>query len=398
MVDRAHRPERNVVISGVGQSRIGRRLNVSTLSLALESIAHAVADAGLTMSDIDGLATFPGAVKEYAPGFVGADLWDVHDALRLKVGWHATTFQGPSQAGAIIAAILAIDAGLCRHAVVYRSITESSGQAGGRRQGLLADSPAVDSPYDMLFSVGAVSPANWFAFYARRHMHEFGTTREQLGSLAVAQREHATRNESAVMRDLLTLDDYLNARMISDPLCLFDCDIPVDASTAFVLSSTDAAADLRKPVGIAAIGTAMRSRTGYDQWEDMTTMAAHDAAAQLWSRTHLTPDDVDVAELYDGFSIITLLWLEALGFCGRGEAGAFVEGGRRIGLDGELPVNTYGGQLSAGRLHGFGLVAEAVRQVRQEAGRRQVRGAEVAVAGVGGATLSGALLLTPWSG
>src|SRR5690606_26197732 len=121
----------DVVISGVGQSRIGRKLGASTLSLALESIAEAVRDAGLEMSDIDGISTFPGDVKEYAPGFVGADMWDVMDALRIKASWHSTTFQGPSQAGALINAIMAVSAGLCRHAVVFRSITESSGQGGG---------------------------------------------------------------------------------------------------------------------------------------------------------------------------------------------------------------------------------------------------------------------------
>lgn len=387
-------PEQKVVISGVGQSRIGRHLAVSNLSLALESIANAVQDSGLSLSDIDGLATFPGDVKEYAPGFVGADLWDVQDALRLDLGWHATTFQGPGQAGAIIATVLAVAAGLCSHAVVYRSITESTGQAGGQRQGLLAGATAVTSPYDLMFSVGAVSAANWFAFHAQRHMYEFGTTREQLGWLAVTQRQHAARNDVAVLRDPLTLDDYLAARMISSPLCLYDCDIPVDGSTAFVLSRADAVADLRAPVHIAAAGTAMRGRTGFEQWEDLTTTAGRDVAAQVWNRTDLRPSDVDVAEFYDGFSIIALMWLEAFGFCGRGEAGPFVEGGERISLDGELPLNTYGGQLSAGRLHGFGLVAEAVRQLRHEAGPRQVEGAEVAVAGVGGGTLSGGLLLT----
>lgn len=391
-------PEHRVVISGVGQSRIGRGLGASNLSLALASIAHAVEDSGLSISDIDGLATFPGDAKEYAPGFVGADLWDVQDALRLNLGWHTTTFQGPGQAGAIIAAVLAIAAGLCNHAVVYRSITESTGQQAGRRQGLLAGATAVQSPYDLMFSVGAVSAANWFGFYAQRHMHEYGTTREQLGWLAVTQRRHAARNDIAVLRRPLSMDDYLSARMISSPLCLFDCDLPVDGSTAFVLSRADAAGDLRSPVSIAALGTAMRGRTGFDQWPDLTTTPGRDVAAQIWNRTDLGPTDVDVAELYDGFSIIALMWLEAFGFCGRGEAGPFVEGGHRIDLGGTLPVNTYGGQLSAGRLHGFGLVAEAVRQLRHEAGACQVADAEVAIAAVGGGPLSGGLLLTAHRG
>ena len=148
-----------------------------------------------------------------------------------------------------------------------------------------------------------------------------------------------------------------------------------------------------------AVGTALRGRPSWDQFDDMTTMAARDVGAQLWTRTDLTPADVDVAELYDGFSFLAMCWLEALGFCGRGESGPFVEGGARIALDGELPLNTHGGQLSAGRLHGFGFVHEAVLQLRGEAGDRQVRPArgrpvEVAAVANGGGPVAGAMLLT----
>jgi acetyl-CoA acetyltransferase len=227
-------------------------------------------------------------------------------------------------------------------------------------------------------------------------MHEYGTTREQLGSLAVTFRENAARNPNAVYRDPLTLAEYLDARMISTPLCLYDCDVPMDGSTALVVSSVDEASDTPHPaVGIDAVGVALRSRPGWDQWVDLATVAGRDAAAQLWSRTDLTPGDVDVAELYDGFSILVLLWLEALGFCAPGESGAFVEGGVRIGPGGELPLNTHGGQLSAGRMHGFGLVHEACLQMRGAAGDRQVAHAEVALVSNGGlGPLAGCLLLT----
>ncbi len=143
------------------------------------------------------------------------------------------------------------------------------------------------------------------------------------------------------------------------------------------------------------MGTALRGRPSWDQFDDMTTMAARDAGAQLWARTDLTPADVDVAELYDGFSFLAMTWLEALGFCGKGESGPFVEGGGRIALDGELPLNTNGGQLSAGRLHGFGFIHEACLQLRGEAGERQVRaGVEVAAVANGGGPIAGAMLLT----
>jgi acetyl-CoA acetyltransferase len=145
---------------------------------------------------------------------------------------------------------------------------------------------------------------------------------------------------------------------------------------------------------VNAVGTAMRSRPSWDQWEDLTTMASRDAARQLWSRTDLKPADVDVAQLYDGFSFLTLAWIEALGFCPKGEGGRFVEGGARIALGGELPLNTWGGQLSGGRLHGFGFLAEAIRQLRGECGERQVRDCEVAVVGNGGGPVAGCMLLT----
>jgi acetyl-CoA acetyltransferase len=146
---------------------------------------------------------------------------------------------------------------------------------------------------------------------------------------------------------------------------------------------------------VNAVGTALRGRPSWDQFDDMTTMAARDAAASMWTRTDLTPADVDVAELYDGFSILTMVWLEELGFCGKGESGSFVEGGQRIALDGEIPLNTSGGQLSAGRLHGFGFLHEACLQLRGEGGDRQVPGnPEVAVVANGGGPIAGTMLLT----
>ena len=149
------------------------------------------------------------------------------------------------------------------------------------------------------------------------------------------------------------------------------------------------------PVKIEAIGCGLRGRPSWDQFDDLTTMAARDAAAMLWSRTDLKPRDVDIAELYDGFSFLTIVWLEALGFCPKGEGGRFIAGGKRIALDGELPLNTNGGQLSAGRLHGYGFLHEACTQLRSAAGDRQVPGSpEVAVVGVGGGPLGGCVLLT----
>ena len=242
----------------------------------------------------------------------------------------------------------------------------------------------------------AYSAANWLAMNAQRHFHEFGTTREQMAQIAINARRNAGLNPNAIFREPMSIDDYFAARMITTPFCLFDCDVPVDGSTAVIVSAVEHAGAVDHPVArVEAVGTALRGRPSWDQWDDMTTMPARDAAAHMWSRTDLRPDDVDVAELYDGFSWLTMAWLEALGFCGHGESGPFIEGGKRIALDGELPLNTHGGQLSAGRLHGFGFLHEAVVQLRGDGGDRQVPGdPEVAVVANGGGPVAGAMLLT----
>jgi acetyl-CoA acetyltransferase len=390
------RLERKAIISGVGQSAIGRRLFRSDIDLTVEASLAAIADAGLRPDDIDGIAAYPGGGISAYPGFAGPGVAEMCDALGLSVSWHLGAHEGPGQAMTLFAACLALGAGLCRHVLAYRTVSEGTAQAlkGWGRPGIGAESREVRGATAFLLPYGAMSAANWLAINAVRHMHEYGTKREHLGAIALADRRHAALNPACLLREPLTLEDYLRARMVSWPLGLYDCDLPCDGSTALIVSSADTAADRPKPpVRINAIGTALRSRPSWDQWEDLTTFAARDAAAQMWARTDLTPADVDVAQLYDGFSFLTLVWLEALGFCKKGEGGPFVEGGR-IELGGELPINTWGGQLSGGRLHGFGHLAEAVRQLRGECGARQVPDCEVAAVGVGGGPVSGCLLLT----
>jgi acetyl-CoA acetyltransferase len=225
-------------------------------------------------------------------------------------------------------------------------------------------------------------------------MHDYGVTREQLAWIPIVQRAHAARNPRAVYRDPLTLEEYLASRTISSPMCLYDCDVPVDGSTAIVISSVDTARDLRAPVRIEAMAGVIDGRPSWDQWPDLSRVGYATAAA-LWARTPLRAADVDVAQLYDGFTIEVVWWLEALGFCEPGGAAAFIEGGKRIALGGELPLNTWGGQLSGGRLHAaFGHTVEAVHQLRREATGRQVEGAEVAVVSNVGGYEAGAALLT----
>jgi acetyl-CoA acetyltransferase len=182
--------------------------------------------------------------------------------------------------------------------------------------------------------------------------------------------------------------------MISEPLGLFDCDVPLDGSVAFVVSHVSHRHDVDRPVFYEAIGGGRPMTSSWAFWPDLDEPAARRAAAQLWSRTSLRPGDVDVASLYDGFSIFVLLWLEALGFCGRGESGPFVDGGARLARDGELPLNTSGGQLSEGRLLGSGLAYEVMLQLRGQAGPRQVDGAEVGLVTGGGGPLAQAFLFS----
>jgi acetyl-CoA acetyltransferase len=292
---------------------------------------------------------------------------------------------------------MAVATGLAQHVLVYRTVTESTAQGSGGRAGIgLGGGTALQGPYQWSLPFRAYSAANWLAMYAQRHFHEFGTTREQMAQIALTARANAGRNPNAIFRDPMTLDDYLASRTITTPFCLYDCDVPVDGSTAVVVSVAEHARAVDHPVArVEAMGTALRGRPSWDQWDDITTMPARDAAAHMWSRTDLRPEDVDLAELYDGFSWLAMAWLEALGFCARGESGPYIDGGARIALDGELPLNTSGGQLSAGRLHGFGFLHEAVVQLRGEGGERQVPGRhEVAVVANGGGPVAGTMLLT----
>jgi acetyl-CoA acetyltransferase/uncharacterized OB-fold protein len=395
-VTEPERLERRAVISGVGQSAIGRRLFRSDVDLTAEAALKAIADAGLTPDEIDGVAAYPGGGITAYPGFAGPGAVEMIDALGLSVTWHLGAHEGPGQAMAFFAACMAIAGGLSKHALVYRTVSEGTAQTRGwgGRQGIQAEAHQVRGANAFLIPFGAMSAANWLAVNAARHMHEYGTRREHLGAIAINGRRHAALNPDGLLREPLTMDEYLNARMVTWPFGLYDCDLPCDGSTALILSTADAACDLPKPpVRLNAIGTAIRSRPSWDQWEDLTTFAARDAAAHMWSRTDLKPKDVKATQLYDGFSFLALAWLEAMGFCKKGEGGPFVENGR-IGLGGELPLNTWGGQLSSGRLHGFGHIAEAVRQLRGECGARQVSNCDVVAVGVGGGMVSGAMLLT----
>jgi acetyl-CoA acetyltransferase len=323
-------------------------------------------------------------------------LREVKESLGLKLNWFAASPEAPGQLSAVMNAVMAVASGQARHVLCFRTLNQYSAQL--RRRSSSASSTAPERVQGLMSWIrpfNGLSAAHPLALVAKRHMHEYGTTREQLGALVLNSRKNAALNERALYHTPLTMEQYLAARMITEPLCLYDCDSPIDGATVVIVSHIDAARTLRKPpLRMEAMSGALHGRNSWDQFEDLTSMAATDAGRRLWERTDLKPGDVDVANLYDGFSILTLIWLEALGFCGKGESGAFVEGGARIALSGCLPLNTGGGQLSAGRLHGFGLLWETCRQLWGEAGDRQVEGASVGITAAGGGPLAGCLLLT----
>ncbi|MET0450259.1 MAG: thiolase family protein, partial [Mycobacterium sp.] len=268
------------------------------------------------------------------------------------------------------------------YAALLRSGQYSAG--GGRATGFME----WRAPF------GAMSAAQWIACNASHYMHRYGVGREALGAIAVTQRAGAARNPEALYRDPLSMQEYYDARLITTPFGLYDCDVPCDGAVAVVVSAIETAADRPKPpILVDAVGTAILERLSWDQDTLDVLPQSKGSSAHVWTRTDLAPADVDVALLYDGFTFNALSWLEGFGFCGPGEATDFIDGGRTIALDGQLPLNPHGGQLSAGRLHGYGFVREAVLQLRGEADGRQVGGAQVAAVSAGGGVPSGAMLL-----
>lgn len=387
--------EKDVAITGIGQSEVGRPSSLGAMRLTLDACRTAIADAGLGRDDIDGVACWPGDNQNRNP-FSPVGPSALIGAMGLKVNWYGGGYEGPGPLAGLIQGAMAIATGLCRHVLVFRTITEASARQSDKTASALSNKTVGrDSSYAWQWYTpfNVVSAANLMALYAQRHFHEYGTTSEQLGQIAVTCRANAVLNPNAVMRKPLTLDDYLASRVISTPLRLLDCDVHCDASTAIVLSHRDAARDgPNRPIRLEAIGSALHQPWRWDQIS-LTEMAAFDVARMMWNRTDLKPADIGSAQLYDGFSILTLIWLEAMGLCGKGEGGAFIEGGQRIARDGSLPLNTNGGQLSGGRTHGLGYVHEACSQLWGRAGPRQLRDHRVALTAAGGGPLGGSVLL-----
>jgi hypothetical protein len=293
------RPEDQVAITGIGMSQIGRRLMRPPLSLAVEAVVAAVADAGLELADVDGLSTYPGAMTD--GGFGEGGVSALEDALGLRPTWYNGGMETFGPGGSVVAAVLAVAAGMARHVVCFRTVWQATFAAQMRA----AASSGGANPYGMLggarrvagftgpFGVGSAS--NHLAMCASHHFKRFGTTRETLGWIALNQRAGAALNPQAIYREPLTMDDYLSARLVSTPFGLYDCDVPADASIALVVSRRDAAADLRQsPVLVEAMGTQLTERVAWEQSTMTHEPQVLGPSAHLWSRTTLRPADVEL--------------------------------------------------------------------------------------------------------
>ena len=366
-------------IVGVGQAGIGEAHGFTAMEILAQAGTQAVADAGLTMQDIDGLATCSSAASMWA--------LPVAEYLGLRPQFIDSTMLGGSSFIAhLMPAMLALESGQCNAVLVCYGSTQKTGSFS--RKGMTEAFKLVDPlPYEHPYS--PMLPPTAYALAASRHMYEFGTTREQLAEVAVAARRWAQLNPEAYMRDPLSIDDVLNARMISTPLTVRDCCLVTDGAGAFVLMRADRAkAQKQKPVYVLGNATAVWNRQ-ISSMENLTVTSASESGQRAFAMAGLKPSDVDVVGLYDAFTINTLLFLEDLGFCKKGEAGAFVQNGG-IAPGGRLPVNTNGGGLSCVHpgMYGIFLVIEAVRQLRGECGERQVKDAKIALAHGNGGTLS----------
>ena len=386
--------EKNTAITGVGQSEVSRGATKSALELTVDAALAAIADAGLTRAEIDGIATWPGGDNNES-GFSPVGAPELQDALRLEVNWYAGGREAPGQYGAVFNAIGAIAAGLCRNVLIFRTMYEATARKRSFANSLLRAGQRQSGGFSAYAPYYVYAAALQQSLFFNKYVHESGIRPEQVAQIAINQRRNASLNPAAVYRQPITLEDYLASPIIATPLRIYDCDVPIDGATAIVISRMDVARTLRNPpVRIEAIGSSMKYRNSWTQLDALATQAQPKVAEMMWSRTDLKPADVDVAQLYDGFSFHTINWLENFGFCERYGAKDFIEGGKRIALEGELPVNTGGGALSGGRLHAYGAVHEACTQLWGRGGARQVKGElQVAATSTAGGPLAGAMLL-----
>ena len=360
-------------IVGASLSGVPMAPGRSALEILGEAVHGALADAGLKLSDVDGL--FTGSSYHFLAGLSVAEYLGIHPKF-----CEATMVGGSSYVGHLLTAAMALHTGQCEVALICYGSNQGSGF--GKLKSM-AETPLYEAPYEPRY------PISSYALAAARHMHQYGSTREDLAHIAVAARQWAQLNPLAYAREPLSIEQVLASRLVSDPLSVLDCCLVTDGGGALVLVRSERAKDFPKPP-VYVLGTAAATwHRQIGSMPDLTVTATAESGPRAFAMAGLAPKDVDVLELYDAFTINTLLFLEDLGFCAKGEGGAFVRNGR-IAPGGVLPVNTNGGGLSCCHpgMYGMFLLIEAVQQLRAEAGDRQVPGAEIALCHGNGGVLS----------
>ena len=356
-------------VSGIGETLYCKRAEKGVVGLQLQASLAAIRDAGLEPKDIDGLIPI-GVVSAIAEDFI--DNFGSPDVRFSALIPHG----GASPAMALQAATLAVAGGVCNHVLIAfgRNVSAASAKAGVR----IHQMPQFHYVTEFELATGMAAPAQIYAPMARRHMELYGTTVEHFGEIAVAMREHAMRNDNALMQKPMTLADHRDSRMIADPFRLFDCSLESDGGAAVVVSSAERARDLKqRPVYIAGVATGHPdSPASITQRPDIAALGLGKAAPRAFQMAGVSHDDIDVAQVYDCFTYAVLRQFEEMGFCARGEGGPFVADGR-LRPGGALPTNTHGGLLSQAHVWGMNHIVELVRQLRGDAGRAQVVDAEV---------------------
>ncbi len=389
---------RRVAVAGIGQTAFGKGLGRTELDLASEAVVAACADAGFPVDAIDGVTSFH--VEQVAE----IDL--AHGLGIPTLRFLARTPSGGGGAASTTGlAAIAVASGLADAVIAFRSRNRSKGASygSGTNQGGRPWAKAgtrVGGYRQWHHPFGVAAPAQEMALIARRHMHVYGTRAEQFGMQAVAQRFHASRNPAAIMQNEITLDDWAASRMIADPIRLFDCSLECDGAVAVLVTTLDRARGLRRPAVevLAAEQGSGPIHTELADWFSLTcSYDGRDTAGRaignrLFARADVAPADVDVAMVFDHFTMAVPLTLEQYGFCGEGEGGPFIESGATRWPDGALPVNTHGGSNGEAFIHGANHVLEAVRQLRGDAAN-QVPGAEVAFVNGSITDPAGAILL-----
>jgi len=374
-------------VVGIGQTAFGKGVEDTELSLACQAIASALDDAGIAASEVDGVASFTMEPNREVEVARSVGLGDITFFAQVGYG-------GGAGCGVVGTAAMAVATGQCTTAVAWRARKRA---AKGSRPWAQAQARISDS-WQWTRPFGIIRPVDEIAMLTRRYMHEYGGTREHLANVAIAFRKHAARNPASTMgHKPLTRDDYMNARWISEPLCLFDNCLETDGALAVVITSAERARDLQHPpayIHAYAQGLPPQHQTMTNYFtDDPLRGPAWTAARRMWEMADVTPADVKVAQLYDAFSPLIILSLEGYGFCARGEGGPFTDGGNIEWPDGRLPVNTAGGGMSEAYVHGFNLVLEGVRQIRGTS-TAQVDGADVSLVTSGEGVPTSAIVFT----